>query len=74
MREYLQVSVSDHKRASLQALQDRIRNPSLTVLLLLQLFLLFVALPLDARGAGEFRDLEPGLENRRNLRSSEDFA
>jgi hypothetical protein len=43
MRKYLQVSVFHHKRASLQALQDRIRNPSLTVRLLLQLFLSFVA-------------------------------
>jgi hypothetical protein len=31
MRKYLQASVFDHKRVSLQALQDRIRNPSLRV-------------------------------------------
>ena len=30
--------------------QDRVRDPSLTVLLVLQVFLLFVALPLDATG------------------------
>ncbi|HUA77805.1 MAG TPA: ion channel [Acetobacteraceae bacterium] len=50
MHKDRQVSVFDQKRASLQALQDRIRDPSLTILLVLQLFLLFVALPLDAGG------------------------
>jgi hypothetical protein len=44
MRKYLQVSVFHHKRASLQALQDRIRNPSLTVRPLLHLFQLFILL------------------------------
>jgi Ion channel len=38
------------ERASLRAWQDRLRDPSLTVLLVLQVFLLFVALPLDATG------------------------
>ena len=50
MRKYLQASVFHQKRALLQARQDQIRNPSLTVLLILQVFLLFVALPLDASG------------------------
>ncbi len=39
-----------NKRASLHAWQDRARDSSLTVLLVLQVFLLFVALPLDATG------------------------
>ena len=43
-------SVFGNKRASLHAWQDRLRDPSLTVLLVLQLFLLFVALPLAATG------------------------
>ena len=37
-------------RVSLPAWQDRVRDPSLTVLLVLQVFLLFVALPLAAVG------------------------
>lgn len=37
-------------RTSLRAWQDRIRNPSLTALLVLQLFILLLALPLEARG------------------------
>jgi hypothetical protein len=40
----------EKKRASLHAWQDRVRDRSLTVLLILQVFLLFVALPLDATG------------------------
>jgi Ion channel len=43
-------SVFGKKRASLEAWQDRVTDPSLSVLLVLQLFLLFVALPLDATG------------------------
>lgn len=45
MHKHLHVSV-----CRLQAWQDRVRNPSLTVLLVVQLFLLFLALPLDASG------------------------
>jgi hypothetical protein len=41
---------SKGERTWLYAWQDRIRNPSLTVLLVLQVFLLFVAVPLDAIG------------------------
>jgi hypothetical protein len=41
---------AQQERASLQTWQERLRNPSLTVLLLLQLFLMFLALPLAARG------------------------
>jgi hypothetical protein len=40
----------DNKRASFRAWQDRVRDPSLSVLLVLQLSLMFVALPLDALG------------------------
>lgn len=43
-------SVLDNKRASLHAWQDRVRDPSLTVLLVLQLISLFLALPLTAIG------------------------
>ena len=50
MHRHLRAIVLDNKRASLRAWQDRLRDPSLTVLLVLQVFLLFVALPLDATG------------------------
>ena len=50
MHRHLRASVLDPKRASPRAWQDRLRDPSLTVLLVLQLFLLFVALPLAATG------------------------
>jgi len=42
--------VSDRKRAIMRGWRVRLRNPSLTALLVLQLFLLFIALPLDANG------------------------
>jgi hypothetical protein len=48
MHRHLRAIVLDNKRASLHAWQDRLRDPSLAVLLVLQIFLLFVALPLDA--------------------------
>jgi hypothetical protein len=44
------ISAADDKRARFRTWQERARNPSLTVLLVLQVFLLFVALPLDAAG------------------------
>jgi len=47
---HLSTSVFSSKRASLRAWQERIRNPSLTVLLALQVFLMFLALPLAATG------------------------
>jgi Ion channel len=47
---HLRARVLDTKRASLRGWQDRVRDPSLSLLLVLQLFLLFVALPLDATG------------------------
>ena len=50
MHGHLRATVLNTKRASLHAWQDRVRDPSLTVLLALQVFLLFVALPLDATG------------------------
>ena len=50
MHQHLRASVLDNKRASLPAWQDRVRDPSLTVLLVLQVFLLFVAVPLAAAG------------------------
>jgi voltage-gated potassium channel Kch len=50
MHRHLRATVLDAKRASLRTWQDRVRDPSLTVLLVLQFFLLFVALPLDAIG------------------------
>src|ERR1700739_43836 len=50
MQRHLRATVLDNKRASLHAWQDRLRDPSLTALLVLQIFLLFVALPLAATG------------------------
>jgi hypothetical protein len=42
-------AVGDRRR-SLRSWQDRVRDPSLTVLLVLELFLVFLAAPLAARG------------------------
>ena len=42
--------IAPEERGSLNAWQDRLRNPSLTALLVLQLFLMFLALPLAATG------------------------
>jgi hypothetical protein len=50
MHRHLRATDLDNKRASLHAWQDRLRDPSLTALLVLQVFLLFVALPLDETG------------------------
>jgi Ion channel len=50
VRQDMPASVFDDRRISLSAWQDRIRNPSLTVLLVLELFLLFLAVPLAATG------------------------
>jgi hypothetical protein len=46
----MRASTLDNKRAALRAWQDRVRDPSLTALLVLQIFLMFVALPLEASG------------------------
>jgi hypothetical protein len=40
MHKHQQVSVLDHKWASLHALPDRVRNPSLAMLMVVRLFLL----------------------------------
>jgi hypothetical protein len=50
MKAHPLVSAADDKRAWFRAWQERARNPGLTVLLVVQVFLLFVALPLDAVG------------------------
>ena len=50
MHRHLRATILDTKRASLHAWQDRLRDPSLTLLLVLQLLLMFVALPLAATG------------------------
>ena len=42
--------VVDNRRRSIPAWQDRIRDPSLTVLLVLELSAIFVAAPLAAKG------------------------
>jgi hypothetical protein len=57
MHRALQSSVFETKRAAFHAWQDRIRNPSLTMLLVLQLFLICVALPLAATGVPITEDL-----------------
>ena len=46
----VRASVFVDRRALLRAWQERVRNPSLTVLLALQVFLLFFALPLHVAG------------------------
>jgi hypothetical protein len=50
MHQHPRACAFDNERASLHGWQDRVRDPSLTVLLVLQVFLLFVALPLAAVG------------------------
>jgi len=50
MHRLLETPAFEGKQASLQVWQDRVRDPSLTILLVLQLFLLFIALPLAATG------------------------
>ena len=50
MHQHPRASAFDNGRASLYGWQDRVRDPSLTVLLVLQVFLLFVAVPLAAAG------------------------
>src|SRR6516164_4241316 len=42
--------IADNPRRSIHAWQDQIRDPSLTVLLVLQLCAIFVAAPLAAKG------------------------
>jgi len=50
MHQHPRASAFDNERASLHGWQDRVRDPSLTLLLVLQVLLLFVALPLAAVG------------------------
>ena len=50
MHQHPRASAFDNERASLHGWQDRVRDPSLTLLLVLQVLLLFVALPLTAVG------------------------
>ena len=50
MHQHPRASAFDNERASLHGWQDRVRDPSLTALLVLQILLLFVALPLAAAG------------------------
>jgi hypothetical protein len=50
MHQNPRASAFDNEPASLHGWQDRVRDPSLTVLLVLQIFLLFVALPLAVAG------------------------
>lgn len=50
MHRHLRATILDAKRASLHAWQDRLRDPSLTALLVLQVVMLFIALPLAATG------------------------
>ena len=49
-RDYQPGAAKDDRRGRIDAWQDRIRDPSLTVLLALELFGMFVAGPLAARG------------------------
>ena len=50
MHQHPRASAFDNERASLHGWQDRVRDPSLTLLLVLQVLLLFVSLPLAAVG------------------------
>jgi hypothetical protein len=48
--QYQQTPALDNKRRQLQAWQDRVRDPSLTALLVLDLCAIFLAVPLAAKG------------------------
>jgi hypothetical protein len=50
VHQYRRAAVFDNGRRSIRAWQDRFRDPSLTVLLVLQFCLLFFAAPLTAKG------------------------
>ena len=50
MHRFPRASGVVRKLAAFYAWRDQVRNPSLSVLLVLQIFLMFVALPLDAMG------------------------
>ena len=50
MSQYLRALAFDNEQASRQDWQDRVRDPSLTVLLALQVFLIFLALPFATTG------------------------
>ena len=50
MHQYQRASVFENRRGSLHAWQEWVRNPSLTVLLVLELCLIFLAAPLAAKG------------------------
>ena len=50
MHQHPRASAFDNERRSPHGWRERVRDPSLTVLLVLQIFLLFVALPLAAAG------------------------
>jgi hypothetical protein len=50
MRLIRRSAAVDNRRKSIHAWQDRIRDPALTVLLVLELCLVFLAAPLAAKG------------------------
>ena len=56
------VKVRDGWRGRIHAWQDRIRDPTLTVLLILYLAAIFVALPLAAEGLAIARPVAEGLD------------
>jgi hypothetical protein len=57
--------VVDNRRTSIRGSQDRLREPGLTVLLILQLCLVFLAAPLAAKGLPIARPRDAGLADRR---------
>jgi hypothetical protein len=61
MPQHPRVTVIRRKRASLRAWQDRVRDPGLTLLFTLQLFLLFLALPMDVVGVPLAEPVTRGL-------------
>jgi hypothetical protein len=51
LRQYQRhLAIFDNRRRSIRGWQDRIRDPSLTLLLVLELCLIFLAAPLAAKG------------------------
>jgi len=50
VQRHQRASVFDNRQRSIHASQERVRNPSLTVLLVLELCLVFLAAPLAAKG------------------------
>ena len=67
------LDIVDNRRKSVRTWQDRIRNPSLTALLVLELCALFLAAPLAAKGLPIARVVADALCLQRQLEGGGDI-